>query len=422
MATKLSWRTEQRRVCDLLPFKANPRKMSEKEISDLTKSLKKFDLVEIPAIDTDNKIIAGHQRCAVLQLLGRGNEVIDVRVPSRPLTESEYKQYLITSNKVHGDWDYELLAEHFEIDTLLDSGFDQAELADAFANTLEVEDDHFDVEAELAKIKKPKSKIGEVYQLGPHRVACMDSLDPETVKRLVGNTKIDLIYCDPIYNISWDYDKKKYGGKVKDSKTDSEYREFLKKSLVNALSAAKKDCHVFYWCDQKYIGLLQELYRELGIENKRVCLWIKNSQNPVPQVAFGKCYEPCVYGIKGKPFLTSTVQNLNEVMNKELGTGNELLEQIADTLDIWLHKRLPGQKYSHATEKPPTLHEKPIKRCTRPGDTILDLFSGSASTLVAAESLKRVAYMVDIEPRFVDLAIRRYEKLTGIKAKLINAY
>src|SRR5579862_8907967 len=99
--SKLTWRTEQRRVKDLLPFKQNPRKMSQAQIDDLTKSLTKFDLVEIPAVDTENRIIAGHQRCAVLQLMGRGEEMIDVRVPSRSLTEREYKQYMITSNKVH---------------------------------------------------------------------------------------------------------------------------------------------------------------------------------------------------------------------------------------------------------------------------------------------------------------------------------
>ena len=87
---KLTWRTETRRVKDLLPFKQNPRKMSSKQIDDLTKSLKKFDLVEIPAIDTQDRILAGHQRCAVLQLIGRGEDIIDVRVPSRALTDSEY--------------------------------------------------------------------------------------------------------------------------------------------------------------------------------------------------------------------------------------------------------------------------------------------------------------------------------------------
>ncbi len=424
---KLSWSTQQRKVKDLLPFRHNPRKMSEKQITDLTKSLKKFDLVEIPAIDTNDRILAGHQRCAVLQLLGRGEEIIDVRVPSRPLSESEYKQYLITSNKVSGDWDYELLAEYFEIDTLLDSGFETAELSEVFASTLEAEDDGFDVELELAKIKKPKSKLGDIYQLGPHRIACIDSLDLESVKKLVGNTKIVMVYCDPIYNIGLDYNKgvggkAQYGGKTNDSKSEIEYKGFLKRSMENALAVANKDCHVFYWCGQRYIGLVQELYSALGIENKRVCLWVKGTANPVPAVAFNKVYEPCVYGIRGKPFIANSFLNLTEILNKEATTGNQLLEDIMEIIDLWLSKRVAGQNYIHATQKPPTLHEKAIKRCTKPGGAILDLFSGSASTLIAAESLKRVAFMADIEPVFVDLAIRRYEKLTGIKAKKIYGH
>ena len=99
--TKLVWTTVQKRVKDLLPLKTNPRKMSEKQISDLKKSLEKFNLVEIPAIDLDGRIVAGHQRISVLQMLGRGEEMIDCRVPNRKLTKQEYEQYLITSNKVH---------------------------------------------------------------------------------------------------------------------------------------------------------------------------------------------------------------------------------------------------------------------------------------------------------------------------------
>ena len=426
--SSLVWRTEVRRVKDLLPFKSNPRKMSPKQIDDLVKSLKKYGLVEIPAVDTNNRILAGHQRIAVLQLLGKGEDMIDVRIPSRPLTEAEYKGYLIASNAVKGDWDYSVLAECFDIDLLTESGFDSDELADVFADTLEVEEDDFDVDAELAAIKKPKAKLGDVYQLGPHRIACGDSLDPDVVKRLVRDARIDMIYCDSIYNLGVKdlYNKgiggkAKYGGTVDDSKSDAEYEIFLRTAMTNALSVAKKDCHVFWWCDQRYIGLLQMLYQSLGVENKRVCLWVKGSMVPTPKIAFGKCYEPCVYGLRGQPFLSKTVQDFNEILNKELGGGNELLEQIADSLDLWLHKRIPGKEYSHATQKPCTLHQKPIKRCTRPGDTILDLFSGSASTLIAAESMKRVAYMVDIEPIFVDLAIRRYQKLTGIKAIKIYA-
>ena len=236
-----------------------------------------------------------------------------------------------------------------------------------------------------------------------------------------------MVYSDPVYNIKIDYSggiggKQNYGGNVNDNRTDSEYKEFLRKSMANALSVSKPDLHIFYWSDQIYIGYIQELYGELGIENKRVCLWVKNSQNPVPTVAFNKCYEPCTYGVRGKPFITKNIQNLNEVMNKEITTGNALLEETLDHLDLWMVKRLSGKKYEHATSKPPKLHEKAIRRCTRPGDIILDSFSGSASTMIAAEQLKRRVYGVELEPRFCDLAIKRYEALTKKKAKIIRNY
>jgi DNA modification methylase len=149
-------------------------------------------------------------------------------------------------------------------------------------------------------------------------------------------------------------------------------------------------------------------------------LWLKNSQNPVPGVAFNKCYEPCTYGVRGKPYITKSIQNLNEVMNKEITTGNSMLEETLDHLDVWMVKRLSGKDYEHATSKPPKLHEKAIRRCTKPGDIILDSFSGSASTMIAAEQLKRRVYAVELEPIFCDLAIKRYERLTGKKAHILQ--
>jgi DNA modification methylase len=291
-----------------------------------------------------------------------------------------------------------------------------------------VTDDEFDVDAEIKKIKEPRSKLGDIYALGPHRLACMDSLDPANVKRLLGKAMIDMVYCDPIYNLKVAdlYGKgiggrAAYGGTVSDSRPDSEYKDFLKYSMENALSVAKPDAHVFYWCDQTYIGMVQTLFAELGLANKRVCLWIKGAANPTPGVAYNKCYEPCVYATRGRPYLSPVALNYTEVLNKELGpSGNKLLDDIMDSLDIWLSKRVPGQEYEHATQKPVTLHERPIKRCTKPGDTILDLFGGSGSTFLAADAMKRVCFMAEIEPIFIDLIITRYERATGIKAKKLN--
>lgn len=254
---------------------------------------------------------------------------------------------------------------------------------------------------------------------------CGDSADPNVVKRLVGEHKIDMIYRDPPYNIALSYNdgiatKGKYGGKTDDKKSDREYEEFLKKTIENAKSVISENAHVFYWCDQKYIGLLQSLYDTLGVKQKRVCLWIKNNFNMTPQVAFNKAYEPCVYGTIGKPYLDKNNKNLNEVMNQQVDSWNRCIDDIIDLFDIWLARRDAATDYEHPTQKPITLHEKPLKRCTKAGDNVLDLFGGSGTTLLACEQMKRRAFLCEVEPVFCDVILKRFENMTGIKPQKLT--
>lgn len=420
--TKLTWTTVQRQVSSLMLQEINPRKMSDKQMSDLKKSITKFDLVEIPAVDYDGTILAGHQRIAALRLLGRGEEIIDVRVPNRKLTDEEAKQYLIGSNKVTGDWDFSLLKD-FNFDLLLESGFDETEIASFWDEDNESEPDDCDVEKEIKKIKKPRTQLGDIIHLGKHKIICGDSTDPENLKKLLGKERASMIYSDPVYNININYNggiggNQDYGGNVNDTRSYDEYKTFISNALQASLAVSHKDTHVFYWCDSVYIGLIQDVYRSLGIENKRVALWIKNNQNPVPSVAFNKVYEPCVYGIRRKPHLNDMIMNAHEVLNKEMGTGNKLVEDVDAYTDIWTAKRLKSSEYEHATSKPITLHEKAIKRCTKPNDIIIDSFLGSGSTLLCAEQLGRRVYGCELEPVFCDLIIRRFEKMTGMKAHI----
>lgn len=418
------WSTAKRVVDDLIPYEKNPRKLSDKQLKDLKMSLEKFNLVEIPAIDIDNKIIAGHQRLKVLQLLGRGKEEIDVRVPNRKLTEEEYKSYLISSNAITGSWEADLLKD-FDLDILLDSGFDGDELEDLWADDIKTENDDFIEEKELAEIKTPNTRLGDIILLGQSRLICGDSSDPKVLQKLFGPEKASMIFSDPPYNLRVNYNKgiggkQNYGGNVNDDRTDEEYKEFIKNCLISALSVTHENANVFFWCDESLIWVPQTLYRELGIKNRRVCLWIKNSHNPTPNVSFNKCYEPCVFGTRGVPYMAEDIQDLNEILNKEMGTGNKLFENIKEITNLWAVKRLPSNQIEHATCKPPELYEKAILKCTKIGDIILDSFSGSGSTIIAGEQLKRKVYAVELEPVFCDLAIRRYEKLTGKKVTVIR--
>lgn len=400
----------------------NPRKISDTSLSQLKESIDRFGMVDPiivnSAFNRMNVVIGGHMRLKAAQSLG--HETVPVVYVNIDDIEKE-KELNIRLNKNTGEWDIEKLKD-FPTDFLFDAGFTNEELTEFWTKELETEEEDFDIEKELEEIKVPITKLGDIIELGSHRLICGDSTDPEVLKKLFGDERASMIYSDPVYNIKIDYDKgiggkQSYGGSVHDDRTYSEYKEFIRKSLECALAVTSENSHVFYWCDQAYIGLFQELYREHDISNKRVCLWIKNGQNPTPQIAFNKCYEPCVYGTRGKPFLAD-IQDLNEVMNKETTTGNSLLDEISD---IWAVKRLAGQDYEHATSKPPALHEKAILRCTRVNDIILDSFSGSASTMIAAEQLKRRVFAVELEPAFCDLAIRRYEKMTGSKAQIITS-
>lgn len=401
----------------------NPRSWSEAAIADLTESVIKYGIVD-PIIvngakNRKNIVIGGHFRLKIAKDLGY--KEIPVVYIDLPDIEKE-KELNLRLNKNTGSWDYELLKD-FDIELLMDIGFDDSDLSHIWDDQLGVEDDDFNVTDELNQIIEPKTKRGEIYQLGTHRLICGDATDHKTIQKLCGGKQASMVYCDPPYNISLDYNKgvgnkSNYGGTTQDRKSATEYKAFLTKTIENALQHASSDTHLFYWCDEKNIGLVQEIYKELGIENKRVCLWIKNNFNVTPNVAFNKVYEPCVYGTIGSPYLATNVTKYHEILNKEVDSGNRAIDDIIDLFNIWLVKRIPTQDYEHPTEKPSTLHEKPLKRCTKPGDIVLDLFGGSGSTMMACEQLNRACYMVEIEPIFCDLIIRRYQQLTGKEAVL----
>ncbi|MCL5435932.1 MAG: ParB N-terminal domain-containing protein [Patescibacteria group bacterium] len=179
----LKWKTEKRRIDQLAPFEKNPRKISDEQIKLLKQSIERFDLVEIPAIDKDGTIIAGHQRLKIMQMLGRGKETIDVRVPNRKLTREEFEEYNLRSNKNVADWDLELL-KNFDRGLLDFVGFNKRELDRIFDVSLK--EDDFDAQAAYNAIRKAQSQRGDVYRLGDHRLMCGDSTSRDDVSNPTG--------------------------------------------------------------------------------------------------------------------------------------------------------------------------------------------------------------------------------------------
>ncbi len=417
----LSWTAGVREVKDLLPWQENPRKISKVALDKLKQKITKNGFHSVIVIDTDNTILSGNQRKIALTELGV--KTVSVMIPSRKLSDEERRRIGIESNINDGEWDFEKL-KSFDLELLQFAGFDEKELVKFWDEEKDTKDDKFDVDKELKKIKTPQTKSGDLIVMGGHKLLCASSTDISAVKKLFGDDRATAIYSDPPFNIGLSYDKgvgnkSNYGGTFDDNQSPEAYKEFIRQVLKSSLAISTKDTHVAFWCDEAWVWVFQTLYMELGIKNRRLNIWIKNNSSPIPTVAFNKCAEYCVYGTKGSPYLSDLVKNLNEIQNKDCTTGNQLLEDISN---IWATKRLPSNQMEHPTSKNPELHHKFIMRCTKPGDIIFDAFSGSASTMICAEQLDRKVYSLEIEPVFCDLAIRRYEKLTGRKAKVIKNF
>ena len=414
---KRTWSSTTRKLVDLINNGYNPRKLSESEKRDLEKSVKEFGTV-VPIVlnigSRANIIIGGEQRVKVY--IDLGIEEIECMIPSKELTLEEEKELNLRLNKNTGSWNEELLKE-FDMNLLLDVGFGDEELQNLFDDVDLVEDD-FDVGKAIKETITPKVKLGEVWELGKHRLLVGDSTNEDQVKELMKDDLVDIVFCDPPYNIFWEYGGK-YGGEYKDNKSEEEYSEFISKSIETAKKFAKPDSHFFYWSDPNSIGLTQSLYEKHGIKKRRVCLWIKSNQNCTPKIAWNRLYEPCTYGTLGKPYLNPNFRNANEILNQEVTTGNQVLDELQDMIDLWLVKRDNTQNYLHPTQKPISLNEKPFKRCSAPGHIIFSGFAGSGSDLIACEELNRVWRGVEKDLLFATIVIDRWEKFTNLKAKKI---
>lgn len=186
---KLKWHTEKRKLSDLIPTENNPRQMTKKQYQDLKKSLNKFDLAEIPAINTDNQILAGHQRLKILSEL-EGDVEIDVRIPNRKLSKSEAEEYMIRSNKNIGGWDKDILANNFDIKNLLDFGFSEIELG------IDVDDINNKDKEETIKLEKPINKIHYLISIPENSLVDIQ----EQIKKISQIENIE-IHVSANYNI-----------------------------------------------------------------------------------------------------------------------------------------------------------------------------------------------------------------------------
>ena len=437
----LSWKTERRKISTLIPYDKNPRRLTEAQAAQLTKSLERFNLVEIPAINTDGVIIAGHQRLSVMKALGRGDEVVDVRVPNRKLSAPELKEYNLRSNKNTGEWDLGILASDFDIEMLKDIGFTDAELAKIpFAG---LDDDHLNDVPPIPD--KAVSKLGELYALGNHRLLCGDACKPDDVKRLMGGAVAGCVFTDPPYNVDYVGRRKMRNKIMNDSMTGDEFYLFLLSAFKNMAAAMAPGAGI-YICHGDCERLnFQRAMVAAGLEQKECLIWVKNSL-VLGRQDYHWRHEPILYGWKpgaahnwygdrkgttvlenfpclqvvstGKKSFYITVSTAENHVSFECCDVKVLESFTGDKSSVWYFNR-PTASLEHPTMKPVELIVRALNNSSKRGDIVLDLFGGSGSTLIAAEHTGRLGYLMELSPIFVDVILKRWENAIGKKAVMI---
>ena len=407
------FKTEKRTVKELVPYKFNPRKMREDQVEALKKSLEKFGLVELPVIDADGTIVAGHQRLKVMMMIGRGEDEIEVRVAKRKLTDEEFQHYNIASNKVSGEWDWDTLANHFDFDLLQEAGFSEQELL----GRKEVKEDEFDTDAEIEKIGTPTVQLGDMYKLGEHRIICGDATDPYVVTQLMGGQSAKMIFTSPPYNM----DAGLYGKEYGDNKKREEYIAFN----INTLNAWKQHLKGYvFWnisynknARDEFIEIMYRILKETGLKFLELIVWNKKHAMPISSKAMLTRQYEDVLLVGSEDEMKMEIEmyfaGTNEkqaVFNKRTGRG------VSNYWEIGTNK---SQQSVHLACFPVNLPAKGIELMTLHGDIVADPFLGSGTTLIAAEQLGRKCYGTEMSPLFVELAIKRWEAFTGKKAEKI---
>lgn len=389
----LEWHNAKRKVKELVPYEYNPRKLTEEKKQLLIKSIEKFNLAEVPAINLDNKIIAGHQRIKVLMDLGRGDEEIDVRVPNRPLIDKEFKEYNITSNVPVGFWDVDVLDAHFEDINLLELGLDLEEIntpTDLFQDDISSEDEE-DFEPEIPV--EPITKEGDVYEFISnqkgitHKLVCGDSTDAKTYK-LLGDESFDLIATDPPYNVNYEGGTKQKLKIQNDNMSGDDFYSFLYMFFQEVFVKSKPGAPIYVFHADSEGANFRMALKNAGFKLTQCLIWVKNSIVMGRQDYHWK-HEPCLYGWKE-------------------GEAHKWYSDRKQSTVLEFNK--PLRSSEHPTMKPLDLWCYIIKNSSKQKDIVADPFGGSGTTLISCEKLWRQARIIELGSNYVDVHVSRYIK------------
>lgn len=394
----IEWTPVTKDVADLKHWDKNPRKITEEAYARLKMKVVSEGMHQVLTVDTDETVLSGNQRLEVLKEVGV--EKVWCMVPVRALTEEERDKVGLQANIIEGTWDVEMLANNFELPVLLAQGFTKLQLGMG-----PLKEDDFDADEEYKKIEKPVAKYGDIFQLGEHRIMCGDSTSAEDVSKLMGGGLAKVLFTDPPYGVSYvSTSKKKHSAVANDELVGDKLKDFLLKSFLNAFTAMTVDASFYSWFANSNQEQFRQAMEDAGFRYSQILVWIK-PRFVLSRSDYHQQYEPCMYGWKKdqKHYANPRIRSFGNVIDLDVDT-------FADQLDVWFINRDASQDYTHPTQKPIRLAERALRMSTEQGDGVLDLFLGSASTLIATEQAKRICYGLELDPKYIDLAVKRFRR------------
>ncbi len=391
-------------VDKLIPYVRNSRTHSDAQIAQIAASIKEFGWTNPILVDAENGIIAGHGRLMAARKLGYKEVPV---IELKDMTETQKRAYVIADNQLalNAGWDFSLLSlevadlkdNDFDLDLL---GFDPKELE----KLLEPEEvEGLTDEDEVPEVPvEPKTKLGDIYQLGNHRLMCGDSTSIDAVEKLMDGQKADMVFTDPPYGVAYEggHNQKKRKGIIADSLEGDDLTGLFYGALTSAIPNTKDGAAFYVWYASRKSVETYAALSKLPLKLRAVIQWYKVKSG---LGAFMSQYipnaEPCMY------------------LHKEgcspawYGPTNEKT--------VWELKKESKNEY-HPTQKPVELPERAINNSSKAGDKILDLFGGSGSTLIACEKVNRHARLMELDPKYCDVIVKRWEDFTGKKAVLLS--
>lgn len=412
------------------PYKNNAKQHPKEQIEQIKESIRQFGMDD-PIGVWNNEIVEGHGRLMACKELGM-TEVPIIRLDH--LTDEERKAYTLAHNQLtmNSDFDIDILNQELESFQTIDMtafGFEVSSNLDELDDI--IEDEPPEAPAE------PKAKLGDIYQLGNHRLMCGDSTNKDDVAKLMNEAEADLVVTDPPYNV--DYENTVAGQSSttrtsrnieNDTMNNEEFYIFLKDAFENMKDSLKPGGSFYIFHASSTLLEFEEALKMNQLQTRQQLIWNKNSLVLGRQDYQWK-HEPCLYGWKegaSHYFIdrrTETTISEDNPPDLNKMTKDEMKKMLEEIFSEAIPKTIidenrPSKSDQHPTMKPIKLIARLVRNSSRKDELVLDLFGGSGSTLIACEQLKRKCYMMEYDPKYVDAIIQRWETLTGQQAVKIN--